>query len=254
MLWTPGVLPPGLSVLHAAIEGDPGPCNEYLRSSNSLVELALTVRTNGAEQATDFPDLENHTGTLRRLLLLVGDAGAPNHTPLSVENIQQLMEMPFLEQLAITLQDPETSPADAICACTPASFPSLRYFWAFAVPPVLARMVHYSFDFLDEGDGQLVQERRHVRDSLFRFFYPCFSTRPWMGISFGMAIHNMRAGPAEQFVVDGGNDEPRRIKKTEKLDILRRPEEDEDDDNDANVDGGERVDWQSLISMAEVIS
>ncbi|KAJ6259674.1 hypothetical protein Dda_5312 [Drechslerella dactyloides] len=128
ILWPSGTLPPGLSILHILVTGNVGGCYEYLGLNGSLIELALVLIV---EQDTEFPNLAGHTGTLRRLFMIMVNKTLRKLPPMPVENIKQLMEMPFLEHLAITLKDPEDLRVDV----TSSSFPSLRYFWALAAAP-----------------------------------------------------------------------------------------------------------------------
>ncbi|EPS37586.1 hypothetical protein H072_8708 [Dactylellina haptotyla CBS 200.50] len=176
MLWSQRDLPKCLTTLHLDIYGSTDAFYKYIEnkeSAGSLAELRLAIRVKTEER---FPNLQHHEKSLQRLfLIMVSFVGRGNFDipifrqyPIPMSTIHQLMAMPNLEELAITIQNPTISPIEM----NEGSFPKLRVFWVLAVQgliPVTGNLV----EFFDRLVGvRLEEETTNLKTAIRTMFKP----------------------------------------------------------------------------------
>ncbi|KAF3920922.1 hypothetical protein AA313_de0206259 [Arthrobotrys entomopaga] len=128
IIWPQLDTPTRLTVLHIDAYGITDRLYNFLENTETscrLVELKTFIWTQKEER---FPNLQHHAGSLQRLfLVMVKQVYRPIQCPITTESWQQLMEMPRLTELAITL--PNTPAQPMKISMHDGAFPSLRALW-----------------------------------------------------------------------------------------------------------------------------
>ncbi|KAK6510609.1 hypothetical protein TWF506_009712 [Arthrobotrys conoides] len=187
-IWPLIASPFQISVLHLTICQDVTAIYEYLEKQaivTTLTELRLIIQV---RSETRFPDLRRHANTLRILYLAMVNnhdyrpqdtaMGMTHMFPTPIGTIYQLMSLPRLQELAITLQNPDVSPIKL----DEKSFTSLRVLWILSANDLIEPRRHHVrggfFDLISMAPTpsliEMVKTRKGHLDKIFgkTSFYP----------------------------------------------------------------------------------